>query len=258
MLHLILVLASPVAAQCAAMEAMVMPAFDPNAPVSVDVLDGPAPTNLVVLRMQDGAPAFAQLTHDDTTVDLEQSVTGGFLPRFDAAPLVADGAYTLTLSDSFTEEGDPGAQSRTVTFTSSSLTDVEPPRIKGEPTFHVEHFRGGPSVECGPQWVPDHHAYTVELPKAEDDVGVAAFELRATQDGIESAIAGTVAVKGAVIEAIVWGDEPDRLRVVAIDHAGNESKPEEASDEAGGCAQSKAASPLAALALLLALVRRRR
>jgi hypothetical protein len=236
--------------------ALEVPFFNADAPLSIDELAGPAPRNLVVFRAPDGGFGTGMIEHDDTIIDVPQSSGTSFLQRFEPGPLMEARPYRFTIMDAFMDPTDPNIPSRMVTFESGDFLDVEPPTIDDDFDVQIDFQRGGPSLVCGPSWQPDLYTITADVPAASDDHGVAGFELWLTVDGVESAYAAVV-VGGKQLVAMTTGSEPERVRIVALDHAGNQSKPREASDGDGaGCASTR--SSLATLGALASLLRRRR
>lgn len=256
-------ISGPVAAQqCERLaEPLVMLEADVNAPTSLDSLDGPVPLNLVVFRHPRGGFVTASVDNlgDDDAPSDAPNTSRVFGQRFSPGFLAPDARYAFTIHDPAFDVADPEAPRRTIEFVAGDADDVDTPRIDEEQIAGTQtRVAGGWRTDgCGPlpYWGSDEHTLTVPLPEASDDQGVAAFELRVTTGGLETVMDLALASDGAaVLTALVFGDPPERVRVAALDHAGNASLPVDVTFPSdGGCAQSRPSHAGASLALLFAL-----
>jgi hypothetical protein len=246
-------------------EAMIAPAPDVHAHTSLDALDGPAPTNLVVFR--DGRAGFvsAQVEDLDDETDAPRAISPevtSLAHRYVVGPLTAGTRARFTLLAA-APEVDPQAERRDLDFAVGDAADLQAPTLDEEAHALQEKNDGGWRQGCGPIpfWQDDEYITTVSIPAASDDVGVAAFELRLTSDGFEGVTDVAIVGDGRLeLVAITYGAPPEALRIVAIDHAGNMSAPQEVSHvhEQGGCAQTGGSSGVLALVLVLLGLRSRR
>lgn len=246
-------------------EAMIAPAPDVNAKTSLDALEGPAPSNLVVFR--DGRTGFlaAQVEDLDDETDVPRAITAEFAShahRYVVGPLAAGARTRFTLLEA-APEVDPEARRRDIDFVVGDAPDLEAPTIDEQAHALQEKKDGGFRQSCGPipYWAEDEYITTVAIPDASDDIGVAAWELRVTADTFEGV--ADVAIEGdgrTELFAFTYGAPPDALELVALDHAGNTSEPQQIGHvhEHGGCTQTGSSSGVVALVLAALGLRSRR
>ncbi len=240
-----LLVAMMMAGQCdvAALTAVVV--FDENAPMSVDVLEGAAPTNLVIFRESANTGVLLQVDRGDGTPEQLQPAQMANIERFEPQALTAEGTIVVTASEAVDTNGN-GINARSVTLAVASGADDAEPTIDDDVLDVDANIQKGRAM-CGP-FAPDEHVYTVHMPAATDDVGVAAYQVRAVVNGEDRVVGGRVRGAGSTVFFDLFADTAESISVTALDHAGNTSAPVTNLD-VGGCAQAGTGLP-AALALV--------